>query len=75
MLSRHVSYPGKAHIQAVKRIFRYLQGTSQYRLEYQSDDEMDSGLHVFVDSDWAGNRVDRKSISGFVVMFKGGAVS
>jgi len=75
VLSHHVSCPGKAHMQAVKWIFRYLRGTSQYRLEYQSDDEMDSGLRVFVDSDWAGDRVDRKSISGFVVMFEGGTVS
>ena len=36
---------------------------------------MDIGLQVFVDSDWAGDRVDRKSILGFVVMFEGGAVS
>jgi len=36
---------------------------------------MDSGLCVFVDSDWAGDQVDRKSILGFVVMFEGGAVS
>jgi len=36
---------------------------------------VDIGLQVFVDSDWAGDRVDRKSILGFVVMFEGGAVS
>jgi len=75
VLSRHVSCPGKAHMQAVKRIFRYLRGTSQYRLEYHSDDKAVSEVQVFVDSDWAGDRVDRKSISGFVVMFEGGAVS
>ena len=75
VLSRHVSCPRKAHMQAVKRIFRYLRGTSQYRLEYQSDDKVASGLQVFVDLDWAGDRVDRKSISGFVVMFEGGTVS
>ena len=75
VLSHYVSYPGKAHVQAVKRIFRYLQGTSQYRLEYQSDDKEASRIQVFMDSDWAGDQVDKKSISGFVVMFKGGAVS
>ena len=42
-------------MQAVKQIFRYLQGTSQYRLKYQSDDKVTSGLQVFVDSDWAGD--------------------
>jgi len=75
VLSCYVSCPGKAHVQAMKQIFRYLRGTSQYRLEYQSDDKVTSGLQVFVDSDWAGDRVDRKSILGFVVMFEGGAVS
>jgi len=55
VLSHHVSCPGKAHVQAVKRIFRYLQETSQYRLEYQSDDKVTSGLQVFMDSDWAGD--------------------
>jgi len=42
-------------MQAVKWVFRYLRGTSQYRLEYQSDDKVDIGLQVFVDSDWAGD--------------------
>jgi len=36
---------------------------------------VDIGLQVFMDSDWARDQVDRKSISGFVVMFEGGAVS
>jgi len=75
VLSRHISCPGKAHMQAVKQIFRYLRGTNQYRLEYQSDDKEASGIQVFVDSDWAGDRVDRKSISGFMVMFEEGTVS
>jgi len=33
VLSRHVACPGKTHMQAVKRIFRYLRGTSHYKLD------------------------------------------
>jgi len=75
VLSRHVACPGKTHMQAVKRIFRYLHGTSHYKLEFQSNDSTPSSLKAFVDSDWAGDRVDRKSISGFIVMLDQGAVS
>ena len=71
VLSRHVACPGKTHMQAVKRIFRYLRGTSHYKLEFQSNDSTPSSLKAFVDSDWAGDRVDRKSISGFVMLDQG----
>ena len=75
VLSRHVSCPGNVHMQAIKRVFRYLRGTSQYSLQYKSNDEEESQFEIFVDADWAGDRVDRKSISGFVVMLEGGAIS
>jgi len=32
-------------------------------------------LKAFVNSDWVGNWVDRKSISGFIIMLDQGAVS
>ena len=35
MVSRHAAAPGQAHITAVKRIFRYLRGTSDYKLTYR----------------------------------------
>ena len=34
VLSCHIACPGKTHMQAVKHIFRYLHGTSHYRLEF-----------------------------------------
>ena len=54
--------------------FRYLCGTSHYKLEFQSDNSTPLSLKAFIDSDWAGDRVDRKSISGFIVMLDPGAV-
>ena len=62
-------------MQAVKRVFRYLRGTSHFKLNFQVDDSITSSTEVYVDSDWAGDRTDRKSISGYVGLIDGGAVS
>ena len=72
MVSRHATAPGQAHITAVKRIFRYLWGTSDYKLTYRWDKAGE--LVVYSDSDWAGDKMDRKSTSGFVAMLNGGPV-
>jgi len=37
MVSRHTATPGQAHMTAVKSIFHYLRGTSDYKLTYQRD--------------------------------------
>jgi len=75
ILPRHVACPGKTHMQVVKRIFRYLHRTSHYKLEFQSNNSTPSLLKAFIDSDWAGDRMNRKSIFGFIVMLDQGAVS
>ena len=72
MVSRHAAAPGQAHMTAVKRIFRYLQETSDYKLTYWWDKAGE--LVVYSDSDWAGDKMDRKSTSGFVSMLNGGPV-
>ena len=57
---------------AVKRIFHYLWGTSNYKLTYQGDKAGE--LVVYSDSDWAGDKTDRKSMSGFIIMLNSGPV-
>jgi len=52
----------EAHLQAVKRIFKYLQGTQNYGLWYPRDTDLT--LHAYTDADWAGSMDDRKSTSG-----------
>jgi len=71
MVSRHAAAPGQAHMTAVKRIFRYLQGTSDYKLTYRRDK---AGELVYSDSDWTGDKMDRKLTSGFIAMLNGGPV-
>ncbi|KAK1669045.1 hypothetical protein QYE76_057204 [Lolium multiflorum] len=56
------SSPKESHIVAVKRIFRYLVDTPHFGLWYPRD--TDFALVGFTDSDWAGDKVDRKSTSG-----------
>ena len=57
VLSRFMSKPGKEHWTAVKRVFRYLRGTSDYGLCYQGRPGLDSVLDIcgFVDANWVGD--------------------
>eukprot|EP00253_Pinus_taeda_P003549 PITA_03549 len=52
----------ESHIQVVKRIFKYLQGTQDFGIWYLK--ATDLTLHAYRDADWVGNIDDRKSTSG-----------
>ena len=75
VLSHHVACPRRTHMQAVKHVFQYLCKTSHYALEFQANNSNDTLLIVYVDSDWGGDHMDRKSILGFVVLLDGEAIS
>ena len=57
VLSNFMSNPGKEHWTAVKRVFRYLRGTSDYGLCYLGRQGLERmlGIRVFVDADRAGD--------------------
>jgi hypothetical protein len=77
VLSRYMSKPRKEHWTIVKRVFRYLCGTTSYGLCYQGRPGLDKVLdiHGFVDADWAGDMDRRRSTSGYVFNLFGGAIS
>ena len=54
--------PKESHIQAIKRIFKYLEGTQDFGLWYPKDTHLT--LHAYTNVDWSGNVDDKKSISG-----------
>ncbi|GJU13317.1 retrovirus-related pol polyprotein from transposon TNT 1-94 [Tanacetum coccineum] len=62
LCARFQEAPKTTHLEAVKRIFRYIKGTSHLGLWYPKG----TGLEtiVYADSDHAGDYVDRKSTSG-----------
>jgi hypothetical protein len=75
-VSRFVSNPGPSHYLALKRILRYLKGTSDFGMFYRrSNIHPQKFLAAYSDSDWAQNADDRRSTSGYVVMLNGNVIS
>ncbi|KAK0594705.1 hypothetical protein LWI29_036665 [Acer saccharum] len=60
--ARYQADPKESHLSSVKRIIRYVNGTSNYGIWYSFD--TNASLVGFSDADWAGNCDDRKSTSG-----------
>ncbi|XP_035231791.1 secreted RxLR effector protein 161-like, partial [Stegodyphus dumicola] len=71
-MSQFNNCPSKEHWAGVQHILRYLKQTKELKLTFQKTGK---NLEVFGDSDWAGDKIDRRSFSGYVVLLAGGAVS
>ena len=54
------------HMIAIMRILRYLKGTSSRDILFQKNDHLD--LLAYTDADWAGDRDDRRSTSGYFIL-------
>ncbi|GJY71134.1 retrovirus-related pol polyprotein from transposon TNT 1-94 [Tanacetum coccineum] len=62
MCARYLSKTTKKHLEAVKRVFRYLQGSINMGLWYPKDTAM--ALTAYADADHAGCQDTRRSTSG-----------
>jgi hypothetical protein len=74
VLSQHCASPELRHFAAAKRVLRYLKGTRSFRLHYGGSNRH-LALSGLSDADWAGDKNDRASISGFVWSLGGGPIS
>ncbi|XP_042944486.1 secreted RxLR effector protein 161-like [Carya illinoinensis] len=72
LVSRYQSNPRPIHWQAVKRIFQYLRRTADLILCYQGGDMR---LKGYRDADWASDKDERKSTTGYSFMLSGGVIS
>ena len=68
-MAKFFSKPTKQHWIGVKRILRYLKGTSGLGLLYTRSNSEE--LVGFSDSDWAGDLEDRRSNSGYLFKLSG----
>uniref|UniRef100_A0A2N9HTN5 Integrase catalytic domain-containing protein n=1 Tax=Fagus sylvatica TaxID=28930 RepID=A0A2N9HTN5_FAGSY len=72
IVSRYQSNPGLAHWRVVKKILQYLRGNIDHALCYHGGDLRLTG---YSDADWASDKDEHKSTSGYAFILGGGAVS
>ncbi|KAL0679065.1 hypothetical protein Bca4012_007046 [Brassica carinata] len=73
LLSRFMSKPTQLHVQAAKRVLRYLRGTVDFGIWYKRGGSGE--IQVYTDSDFAGDVESRKSTSGYVFLMDDAAVA
>lgn len=74
ILSQKVSCPRDVDLNEVKRTIRYLKATKNLKLRLSSKD-CGEKLFAYSDANWAEDRHDRKSNSGYYCSFNGGAIA
>lgn len=72
-VSRYLEKPAAAHVNAVKRILKYVRGTMDMGIRFESGND----LHFcgYSDADYAGDVTTRRSTSGYVFMLGGSVIS
>ncbi|CAI7877986.1 unnamed protein product [Closterium sp. NIES-54] len=74
-LSKVVSCPKAFHLQAAKRVLRYLKGCVKSGIFYPAHSKPQVELVGFSDADYVGDSADRKSHTGYVYCLNGAAIS
>ena len=73
IVSWYMSNPGRKHWEAIKHILRYLRGTKDAWLTFESNNSTE--VEGYTDSNYVGNTDNQKSTSGYVFTYGGGAIS
>ena len=66
--------PGPEHLNAIKQVYQYLNGTLDYGITYHGN-QMSESLSGFSNLDWAGDPNSCRSVSGHTFMLCGAVVS
>ena len=65
--------PRYVHLIVAKHVLRYLRGTVDYGLKYEAN--MKINLEGYVDSDWIGSAINRKTTLGCCFSMGSGVIS
>lgn len=71
ILSRYINNPSQQHVNAVKRVIRYLVNTKNVCIRYGESND----LIGYSDADFAGDVDTRKSTTGYIFLMNGGPVT
>ena len=82
-LTRHMQEPLRRHMVAAEHTLRYLAGAKELGLIFgrvhsekrSSSDPLELVVEAYADADWANDKLDRKSITGWVAKINGDVVS
>ncbi|VVT58442.1 uncharacterized protein SAPINGB_P006210 [Magnusiomyces paraingens] len=72
-LCRYMQNPKSIHMEAAKHTLRYLKGTAELGLEYRAQKVYK--LVGYSDADYAQDKQDRKSFTGYVFILSGGPIT
>ncbi len=73
VVSQFMQTPRKPHLDAVRRILKYIKHTLQCGIFYEAKSHLQ--VHGYTDANWANNVLDRRSTNGFMFSFGSGGVS
>lgn len=74
ILSQRVMNPRETDLNEAKRVVRYLKGTKDLKLKLSSSEQCEK-IFAYSDANWAEDRTDRKSNSGYLCKVNGGTIS
>ena len=77
VLSTYAHNPTPTHQEGITRVLQYLRDTPQLGITYTGEVSLtdEPQLLGYCDADWAADRDERKSITGYAFMLCGGAIS
>ncbi|XP_019451824.1 PREDICTED: uncharacterized protein LOC109353922 [Lupinus angustifolius] len=76
VISKQMAKPTQAHMVAAKRILRYLKGTLCYGVLFPIQKQnCESGFVGYSDSDWCGDKEDKRSTLGYLFTIFGAPIS
>lgn len=71
--SQYMQNPTDDHLNAVKKMLRYLKGTLNYGLILEASESI--SINGYADTDWANDPEDRKSTAGYCIYLGNNPIS